>query len=90
MAKFRNKNFWAHFLFDTKIKMIYQNDLSKCTKNYLSFEAEFKARVTIARSSFELKEKTTRRLTGHPLSREHFSLKIDVRDHTIWNCILEL
>ena len=26
----------------------------------------------------------------HPLSREHFSLKIDVRDQTIWNCILEL
>ena len=28
--------------------------------------------------------------TTHPLSREHFSLKIDVRDQTIWNCILEL
>ena len=26
----------------------------------------------------------------HPPSREHFSLKIDVRDQTIWNCILEL
>ena len=26
----------------------------------------------------------------HPLSREHFSLKIVVRDQTIWNCILEL
>ena len=26
----------------------------------------------------------------HTLSREHFSLKIDVRDQTIWNCILEL
>ena len=29
-------------------------------------------------------------LRKHPLSREHFSLKIDVRDQTIWNCILEL
>ena len=26
----------------------------------------------------------------HPLSREHFSLKIDGRDQTIWICILEL
>ena len=29
-------------------------------------------------------------LITQPLSREHFSLKIDVRDQTIWNCILEL
>ena len=26
----------------------------------------------------------------HAPSREHFSLKIDVRDQTIWNCMLEL
>ena len=29
-------------------------------------------------------------LIRHPPSSEHFSLKIDVRDQTIWNCILEL
>ena len=29
-------------------------------------------------------------LLNHPRSREHFSLKIDGRDQTIWNCILEL
>ena len=29
-------------------------------------------------------------LLDHPLSREDFSLKIDVRDQTIWNCVLEL
>ena len=27
---------------------------------------------------------------AHPLSREQFSLKIDVRDQTLWNFILEL
>ena len=32
----------------------------------------------------------TRTPKGHPPSREQFSLKIDVRDQTIWNCILEL
>ena len=26
----------------------------------------------------------------HPPSREHFSLKIVVRDQIMWNCILEL
>ena len=30
------------------------------------------------------------KILSHPLSREHFSLKIDVRDQNIWNCILEL
>ena len=33
---------------------------------------------------------TTAHTIQHPLSREHFSLKIDVYDQTIWNCILEL
>ena len=39
----------------------------------------------------QMKKKTNEILVGvHPPSREHYSLKIDVHDQTIWNCILKL
>ena len=69
---------FAHFQSGEKIICLFLLEMHKKLKVNLSHEKMLNAKVVWFAFSF------------HTLSTEHFSLKIDVHDQTIWKCIQEL
>ena len=76
-----------HLLSGLQLNHLSWAKRKKNSKPQIGYPAQIKARIDDRAKERSL---STEKQQWHPLSREHFSLKIDVRDQTIWNCILEL